>query len=294
MNIVVTHKINQMLQYHLDNEELESKVNKFCKNPLVSQNSNVNDSNEVNIALSWWEVEKLWLIGAIKDIKLTEFNTFHMADDVSYMNRVMRVINDSTRVCKWGYLVYNQCKNPYDRDNLLAVMTSEPAADPKFTIPKSAIIPMVDGTNKLNTSNIRGWKNLSTVKFGANKVHVVTASYENFIPAVIYTFANMASGGIFIANIIINDTVKRYIKLLQSYFETVQLRSSEWSNDIFVCATGFLKCPKKITDYMIDHTEDLVQMKLVPDIPYDIYGTDYIMEPNPEISLSAWISENAF
>lgn len=283
-----------MLQYHLDNEELENKVSKFCKNPLNDKKMIDEQVNKVNIALSWWEVEKLWLLGAIKDIKTTEFNTFHMADDTAYMNRIVRVINDANRVVKWGYLVYNKCINPYDRDNLMATITSEAIGDPKFTVPKSAIIQMTDGTNKLNSSNMRGWKNLSTIKFGANKVHVVTSNYENFITSIVYTMSNMAPKGIFIANVVINDVTKRYIKLLQSYFESVQIRSSEWSNDIFICAVGFLKCPKKISDYMITNIEDLISCKLVPDVPYDMYGHDYIMEPNPTISLASWISENAF
>jgi hypothetical protein len=286
-----------MLHYHLDIEELENPITKFCKNPLNNDDYVGDDyayDSEINTAMSWWEVEKIWLLGAIKDIKLTEFNTFHFANDASYMDRIMRVINTSSRLCKWGYLVHKTCINAYDRDEILSRLTSQQSSGIKFTVPTSAVAKNIDGTNKFSSSNIRGWKNLSTVKFGKNKIHVVTSTPENFIPAIVFALNNMASQGIFIAHVYIDDTIRRYIKLLQSYFSSVQIRTSEWSNTVFICAVGFTKCPKKVCDYMTDNIEELVSKKVVPDIKYEDYYDEYKMTPNQTVDLSTWMGETAF
>lgn len=283
-----------MLQFVLDNEELEEKITKFCNNPITTHARVISDADKINIALSWWEMEKIWLLGQVRNLRLTEVNTFHLAQDASYLDRIIRVVNDVSRVCKWGYMVYKNVTDCYDRDVLIAKLTSEAEGDPKFTVPKSAIINQVDGSLIHSTANIRGWKNLCNVKFGANKVHVITASHDNFVPAIIFAFSNMAPSGILIANVTLNDITKRYIKLLQGYFESIQIRTSSWSNEIFICATGFLKCPKKISDYMLDHTEELVSFVLVPMVKYDTYNVDYLTMPNEKISLSEWIGETAF
>lgn len=288
------HEFVEMLQFVLDNEELEEKITKFCTNPIVTHKRVTSDTDEINIALSWWEIDKIWLLGQVKQLKLSEINTFHLSRDTSYIDRVIRVVNDGTRATKWGYMVFNEVKNSYDRDILIAKLTSEAVGDPKFTVPKSAVCLQVDGTSDFTAANLRGWKNLCDVKFGINKVHVITSSSDNFVSAVIFALSALAPKGILVANVIIDDTTRRYIKLLQGYFESVQIRTSSWSHEIFICAEGFKKCPKKIINYMVEHTEDLVNFKLVPQVPYDVYADEYILTRGEKISLSEWLGETAF